>query len=738
MSTQFENYSVSEINFIESAGNDLSSLGVYSLTLTPDTGYSLDANVFSLISSIPSGITNTSFTQVGSNIRFDFDFANGTIMPQNDIEFALCFQGYTGSANFIIQGSVNINTFFSTPLGQIVPYSNTGGFNETEVVFTETITANTNYYFFTEPVMGITTGNAASYAITNSKVYNIDNQLTSITFNVSYTYPNADVTGDLLQINATAIPIIVTTQYVNAYTIDQSLIPAGGDTRVLSLIGDPNAVFSVNLTEVGTGNTTVLANNVTMPATGTYSISGISFPAETSNADPYTIVISGDINPTIANSGADVLLNFTQLSQVTFTVQATATSPISIETPSWEFIAVPNYTYVPGQPNTLNFTFKATSSTGSLTVISTVDADSFSPVIPDPAHPDTLYSIGNIVQGLDASGDFTVSGTITIQTTEDVSIVNILDLDQIISAVTLPTIVTTSITNITGTTATSGGESITDGGGTISDKGIQWSADNFATQMGATSQGDGTTASFASSITGLTAGGTYYVRAFATNELGTAFGAIIQFTSIVTVPCSGTVSAGGSGIQDLAVGLDSSGGMIAFLVFGANSFPDKFEIFHGAADATYGVTTIANKVATSSYGTTVNNFGPFDDTYGTSNSNPLPTSSPGPPETSVGNPNGGVIPTEAQADTKDQFIASDVNPPTRQTEFNNVTGYTVPSMTVGSTTYQQIVWWEYGPGDYNTSTTAILRITAPYDVLTSWEVLRLCCPDGNCTAPPAP
>lgn len=299
----------------------------------------------------------------------------------------------------------------------------------------------------------------------------------------------------------------------------------------------------------------------------------------------------------------------------------------------------------------------------------------------------------------------------------------------------LPTIVTTSITNVTGTTATSGGESITDGGGTVSQKGIQWSADNFATQMGATAEGGGT-ASFASSITGLTAGDTYYVRAFVVNEFGTGFGAIIQFTSIVTVPCSGTVSAGGSGIQDLAVGLDSSGGLIAFLVFGANSFPDKFEIFHGAADATYGVTTIANKVATSSYGTTVNNFGPFDDTYGTSNSNPLPTSSPGPPETSVGNPNGGVIPSETQADAKDQFIDSSVNPPTRQTEFNNVTGYTVPQMTVGSTTYQQIVWWEYGPGDYNTSTTAILRVTAPYDVLTSWKVLRLCCPDGNCTAPP--
>lgn len=300
------------------------------------------------------------------------------------------------------------------------------------------------------------------------------------------------------------------------------------------------------------------------------------------------------------------------------------------------------------------------------------------------------------------------------------------------SCVVLPSIVTTSVTNIAGTTATSGGESITDGGGTISQKGIQWSADNFATQMGATAEGGGT-ADFASSIIGLTAGDTYYVRAFVTNEFGTAFGAIIQFTSIVTIPCNGNVSAGGSGIQDIGVGLDSNGGLIAFLVEGNASFPDKFEIFHGATDATYGVTIIANKVATSSYGSTVNNFGPFDDTYGTSNSTPLPTSSPGPPETSVGNPNGGVIPTETQAEAKDQFIASDVNPPTRQTEFNDATEYTVPQMTVGGTAYQQIVWWEYDSGDYNTSTTAILRVTAPYDVSTSWTVLRLCCPDNNCT-----
>ena len=299
------------------------------------------------------------------------------------------------------------------------------------------------------------------------------------------------------------------------------------------------------------------------------------------------------------------------------------------------------------------------------------------------------------------------------------------------SCAVLPTIVTTSITNITGTTATSGGESITNGGGTISDKGIQWSADNFATApMGDTSQGGGT-ASFASSITGLTAGDTYYVRAFATNEIGTAFGAIIQFTSIVTVPCNGNVSAGTSGIQDIGVGLDSTGGIITFLVWGASFYPDKFEIFHGATDATYGVTIAANKVATSSYGSTVDNFGPFDNSFGTSDSNPLPPNPPGTSSTGIPNPNGGVFPSDSQANGKVQFIDSSVNPPTRQTEFNNVTGYTVSSMQpggAGTTLYQQIVWWEYGPGDYNTSTTAILRVTAPWDVGTSWEVIRLCYP----------
>ena len=52
-------------------------------------------------------------------------------------------------------------------------------------------------------------------------------------------------------------------------------------------------------------------------------------------------------------------------------------------------------------------------------------------------------------------------------------------------------------------------------------------------------------------------------------------------------------------------------------------------------------------------------------------------------------------------------------------------------MVVGGTTYQQIVWWEYTPADYTVSPFAQIRTTGPSG--TGWNIVRLCCPDINCT-----
>ncbi len=108
--------------------------------------------------------------------------------------------------------------------------------------------------------------------------------------------------------------------------------------------------------------------------------------------------------------------------------------------------------------------------------------------------------------------------------------------------VQLPILTTTSATAITNTTATSGGSITFDGGATVTARGVCWSTSQNPTIANSKTV-DGTgTGSFISSITGLTAGTTYYVRAYSTNSVGTGYGTQVSFT---------TSSTSGSTVTDI-------------------------------------------------------------------------------------------------------------------------------------------------------------------------------------------
>ena len=95
----------------------------------------------------------------------------------------------------------------------------------------------------------------------------------------------------------------------------------------------------------------------------------------------------------------------------------------------------------------------------------------------------------------------------------------------------LPTITTTAITLITSATATSGGNVTSDGGATVTARGVCWSTStNPVATANHTTDGTGT-GTFTSSITGLTASTIYYVRAYATNSVGTSYGNEVFFTT---------------------------------------------------------------------------------------------------------------------------------------------------------------------------------------------------------------
>jgi len=103
-----------------------------------------------------------------------------------------------------------------------------------------------------------------------------------------------------------------------------------------------------------------------------------------------------------------------------------------------------------------------------------------------------------------------------------------------ITSASLPVIsLTTAVNSITKTTATSGGNVTSDGGAAITARGVCWntSADPTVSLSTKTSDGTGTSV-FSSSLAGLTAGTTYFVRAYATNKYGTSYGSSLTFTTI--------------------------------------------------------------------------------------------------------------------------------------------------------------------------------------------------------------
>lgn len=114
-----------------------------------------------------------------------------------------------------------------------------------------------------------------------------------------------------------------------------------------------------------------------------------------------------------------------------------------------------------------------------------------------------------------------------------------------------PTVASTSAaSNIGKLSATSGGNITNDFGNAITARGVCWSTSSSPTTANSKTTESGTTGSFASSITGLTAGTLYYVRAYATNASGTAYGAEVNFTTAA----------------NLQIGESHQGGKVAYIL----------------------------------------------------------------------------------------------------------------------------------------------------------------------------
>jgi hypothetical protein len=133
--------------------------------------------------------------------------------------------------------------------------------------------------------------------------------------------------------------------------------------------------------------------------------------------------------------------------------------------------------------------------------------------------------------------------TITVTLKKDNQDISVFTINENISSIpTPPTITTNSITSITSNSAKCGGYIINDGGSTVIARGVCWSTSQNPTINNCkTSDGTGT-GSFTSDLTGLNVGNTYYIRAYATNLAGAAYGNEISFVTLSTNCFSGLPS----------------------------------------------------------------------------------------------------------------------------------------------------------------------------------------------------
>jgi len=139
----------------------------------------------------------------------------------------------------------------------------------------------------------------------------------------------------------------------------------------------------------------------------------------------------------------------------------------------------------------------------------------------------------------------------------------------------LPTVTTTATSSITTTSATMGGN-VTDGGSiAVTERGVVYSSSDDTPTIGETgvikeSNGDGT-GTFNESINSLSINTRYYVKAYATNAVGTSYGSASNFVTHANIPGAPIVDGSTANSLNVAVNVNLNPDVTEFAIYETNS-----------------------------------------------------------------------------------------------------------------------------------------------------------------------
>ena len=683
----FNNYTFTNIQYTIPEGDNVSILyPTAQIIIVPNSGYTATAADFSLDPNFSdNAVLDVSFTQAGLNVLCTVTFNTGFVMPSGNYTIPLCVVGEGKVGEITIGGTISANVgpnITGDTNESNTPYANSGLVGENELLLTRSYTAASGYYL-TSTGLQVVQGNSSNYNIAQGPTYDVDGNLTSISYAVRYTYPNQSIAGDKLAVFQVAAKQIYTnpTPVVTGYGPIRNVVPAtGAIVTNWPIIGQPGAVFSAIMTDTRGNSWTLVSNGVIRQCCGNYFVS-IEFPNLYGScsgfcSEEYTITLSGDLETPFNATNPIVIQQSAWSPRIAFTGSSTkgitGYAPVTTEKSA--------FTRLEEDSNLITAEWNISTPDGLLQYPNTVDTTVITNMDPVLSAENTSAVTNSTSLDLNFTTGLAVGDKFNLPTTSFEA------GDSAYAPFQYEVTAVNSSTNITISPAIS----MLEGNKIVfwRNNGNVSAVNNISYTPTTDSSG---TLTLVFDVTGYgDADSTFTV------DLDTIF------NFVPNLACGSTAISGGEGVTDYSLDLDPAGGLVAFLVNGQGQ-PDKFEIFHGLPFAN-------DKKATSSMSASGNE-GPFENTFGTSPLNQIPTTDQLESDQFIGAYKGGI--------------------PNRISEFFNDTGFTIPTMTVGGITYQQVVWWQYTAADYTNNPNATIRITGPSG--TGWDALRLCCPDANCT-----
>ena len=281
------------------------------ITIVPNPGYTATVGDFTVALGFSDpAVQSITFAQSGLNVTCTVVFNTGFIMPSANYTIPLCITGDSEVSLITIEGKYSsVIGANITPASEAdVVYSNSGSLNQSELLFTKTYTADSGYYLSTNTV-NVIQGNQANYNIVETPTYNGSGDLTAVQYNFNYIYPNVNVSGDIINITASAKQIYSVTREVKSYEFDVNPINSGGELRRLRIFGDPDAVFTIVVSD-SLGGSYNLETNSSIGSSGIFDVN-VVFPSIQGNL--------ANVTYSITLSGADLATPFNQPNPIVLT-----------------------------------------------------------------------------------------------------------------------------------------------------------------------------------------------------------------------------------------------------------------------------------------------------------------------------------------------------------------------------------------------------------------------------------